>query len=150
MAYDNKRHQRSTPEQSAVESILGTLWALITLPFKNKSKGLDATTVATLSQHWGGVVDLLNNPTTEAMAISEADKLLDHAMQAVNLAGNTMAERLKSAEGRFGRELTNEVWRSHKLRNQLAHEVGIQLAPGQARVAIMGFQKALRNLGVPV
>ena len=144
------RRQQGTPESNAVEVILRTLWELFTLPFKNRTKGMNPSTAAVLAQHWGGVTDLLSSQSTEAMAVSEADKLLDAAMQALNLPGDRMADRLKAAEGRLGRDLANQVWRAHKLRNQLAHEVGARLAPGQARVAISAFQKALRVLGVPI
>lgn len=145
------QRQRHTPEQSAVESVLSTLWALLTLPFKgSRSRGIDAGTAALLSSHWQEVSDLLANPSTEGVAVSEADKLLDAALQAINLPGERMADRLKAAEGRWGREFSNEVWRAHKLRNQLAHEVGMQLAPGQAKIAVSTFQRALRYLGVPV
>ncbi|HSI21275.1 MAG TPA: hypothetical protein VLA04_06355 [Verrucomicrobiae bacterium] len=144
------RRPQGTPEQRAVESVLSTLWALLTLPFKNKAKGIDTHTANEIARHWGTVLEMVSSPATEAMAVSEADKLLDAALQAMNYGGGSMADRLRGAEGRWGRELTNEVWRAHKLRNQIAHEMGMRLAPGQAQVAIRTFATALRNLGVSV
>lgn len=144
------RRSPSTPEQNVVETILQTLWALFTLPFKNKVKGLDSGTAALLSSHWHGVDDLMRTPETQAMAISEADKLLDAALQAIQLPGNNMGERLRAAETRWGRDFSNQVWRAHKLRNQLAHEVGVVLAPGQAGMAVNTFRQALKKLGVPL
>lgn len=144
------RRQQYTPESNAAESILQTLWALITLPFKNRTKGMDAGTAALLSSHWSGVQDLMSNPGTEAMAVTEADKLLDAALQAIHMSGNTMGERLRAAEARWGRDFSNRVWYAHKLRNQLAHEVGMRLAPGQATTAVSTFREALKKLGVPL
>jgi hypothetical protein len=144
------RRQPSTPEQNIVETILQTLWALFTLPFKNRTKGLDSGTAALLSSHWHGVSEFMRSPETEAMAISEADKLLDAALQAIELPGNNMGERLRAAEARWGRDFSNRVWRAHKLRNQIAHEVGITLAPGQANMAVNTFREALKRLGVPL
>ncbi len=78
-------------------------------------------------------------------AVSEADKLLDHVMRQSGASGDTMGERLKSFQGRFSD--TNSVWRAHKLRNALAHEVGYDLVPSQAKEALRDFERALRDLG---
>lgn len=78
-------------------------------------------------------------------AVSEADKLLDHVMRQSGASGETMGERLKSFQGRF--KDTNSVWRAHKLRNALAHEVGYDLVPSQAKEALADFERALRDLG---
>jgi hypothetical protein len=78
-------------------------------------------------------------------AVSEADKLFDHAMKQQNFRGNTMAERLKQAE----RRLTDRdsVWRAHKLRNALAHDVTFDLVPSQAKGALKDFERGLKDLG---
>lgn len=81
-------------------------------------------------------------------AINEADKLLDHAMRQQGIAGDTMGDRLKSARSRFSdRDVYNDVWRAHKLRNALAHEVGFDLVPSQAHEALRDFERGLRTLG---
>jgi hypothetical protein len=144
------RRPQTSPESNVVESILRTLWDLLKFLFGSKGKSLNAAAGRELAGHWSQVTALLENPATEGMAISEADKLLDAAFRALGLPGDRMSDRLRAAEGRLGRSLSNEVWRAHKLRNQLAHEVGAQLAPGQARVAVRTFEAALRALGVPV
>jgi hypothetical protein len=82
-------------------------------------------------------------------AVSEADKLFDQAMRQSGLSGDTMGERLKSARGRFSdHSVYDGVWRAHKLRNALAHEVGFDLVPSQAREALSDFERGLRTLGV--
>lgn len=78
-------------------------------------------------------------------SISEADKLLDHVLQTMGFAGNTMADRLRSAEKRFSRR--NDVWRAHKLRNAMAHDVGFDLVASQAKEALRDFERALKDLG---
>ena len=81
-------------------------------------------------------------------AISEADKLFDHVMIGQGVRGETMGERLKSSRGRFGGGSTyDNVWRAHKVRNALAHEVGFDLVPSQAREALAGFERGLKDLG---
>jgi hypothetical protein len=145
-----RRRPQATPEQSFVETLLSTLWALFTLPFKKGPATLGSAEARELAAHWTAVTDMAAVPATQAMAISEADKLLDATMRALNLPGNKMADRLRAAEGKLGRDLTNDVWRAHKLRNQLAHEVGARVAPNQVEDALRTFARALRTLGVPV
>jgi hypothetical protein len=77
-------------------------------------------------------------------SIMEADKLLDYVMKKLGYPGETMAERLKVAQ----RELSNRdgVWRAHKLRNAMAHEVGFDLVSSQANEALREFEQALKDL----
>lgn len=78
-------------------------------------------------------------------SINEADKLLDHVLRQQGFNGNTMGERLKSATPRFSDR--NAVWRAHKLRNALAHEIGFDLVPSQAKEALADFERGLKDLG---
>lgn len=78
-------------------------------------------------------------------SINEADKLLDHVMKQLGYEGERMGERLKQAGPRFTDR--NAVWRAHKLRNALAHEVGFDLIPLQAKEALKDFEQALKDLG---
>jgi hypothetical protein len=82
---------------------------------------------------WSGeVIDRLNvlqklNSTKEEIkiksALIDADKLLDFVLKKKGIKGDTLGERLKSASNLFDRELYNQVWEAHKLRNKLVHEV---------------------------
>lgn len=78
-------------------------------------------------------------------SINEADKLLDHVLKQSGYPGNTMGDRLKLAGKRFSD--TNSIWRAHKLRNALAHEVGFDLVPSQAKEALKDFEAGLKDLG---
>lgn len=81
-------------------------------------------------------------------AINEADKLFDHILRQQGLSGTTMGDRLKSARPRFSdREAYDHIWRAHKLRNALAHEVGFDLVPSQAKEALADFETGLKTLG---
>ncbi len=81
-------------------------------------------------------------------ALGEADKLFDHALRQLGYGGQTMGDRLKAARDGFSdRAITDGVWRAHKLRNALAHEVGFDLVPTQAREALRDFERGLRDLG---
>lgn len=80
-----------------------------------------------------------------ASAVPEADKLFDYVLRAQGFAGQTMAERLKRAERRLSDR--GAVWRAHKLRNSLAHEVGFEVVDSHAREALAAFKRGLEDLG---
>lgn len=79
------------------------------------------------------------------VAVLEADKLLDHALKALAMPGDTLGERLKFAQYKYPD--LRDVWWAHKIRNQLAHEASYHLDAGMARNAIRSFRKALTRLG---
>ncbi len=81
-------------------------------------------------------------------AINEGDKLVDYCLQQLGVPGNTMGERLKAAKPRFTDYVVYDgLWRAHKLRNALAHEMGFDLVSSQANDALLGFERALKSLG---
>jgi hypothetical protein len=81
-------------------------------------------------------------------SINEADKLLDYVMKSLGFSGNTMGERLKAGRSRFSsRDAYEAVWRAHKLRNALAHELEFDLVPSQVKEALADFERGLRDLG---
>jgi hypothetical protein len=77
-------------------------------------------------------------------AIMEADKLLDYVLQGKGYRGDTMAERMRSANRQFTRR--NDVWAAHKLRNALAHEVDFDLVPSQVKQSIKSYERAIKDL----
>jgi hypothetical protein len=80
------------------------------------------------------------------LAVIEADKLLDGVLRSLIFPGETMGERLKSAQYKF--KDINKVWPAHKLRNQLVHDSTFEITVPQARRALKEFEAALRTLHV--
>jgi hypothetical protein len=81
-------------------------------------------------------------------SINEADKLVDYVLKQLAMSGDTMGERLKSARTRFPEYSDYDaLWRAHKLRNALAHEIGFDLVPSQAKEALHDFERGLKALG---
>jgi hypothetical protein len=81
-------------------------------------------------------------------AINEADKLFDYVLKQLGMSGDTMAERLKASRTRFAEYADYDgVWRAHKVRNALAHDIGFDLVPSQARDALHDFEQGLKALG---
>jgi hypothetical protein len=80
-------------------------------------------------------------------AVNEADKLFDHVLKQLAVDGETMGERLKHAKSKFDDyAVYDAVWRAHKLRNSLAHDLGFDLVPSQAKDALKGFENGLKAL----
>ena len=80
-----------------------------------------------------------------ARAILEADKLLDLVLKKKGYQGS-LGEKLKKSAKLFSN--INGIWKAHKLRNAVAHEIDHQLSPNQAHEALQKFQRGLRDLGV--
>ncbi|MCL2085753.1 hypothetical protein FWH09_02365 [Candidatus Saccharibacteria bacterium] len=86
------------------------------------------------------------NQPSYHLAILEADKFLDFILRAGRFSGETMGDRLRSAEKHF--KNPNAVWAAHKIRNQIAHEPDFEINYGQAMKAMLQFRGALKDLGV--
>jgi hypothetical protein len=94
---------------------------------------------------WRDLQKLCADKRTWPLAIIDADKLLDAALQKSKFKGKTMGERLVTAQ----RELSNNdaVWFAHKLRNKLVHEHMTSLKEADVKDALIGFRQALKDLG---
>ena len=75
--------------------------------------------------------------------IKDADKILDYALLREGFEGN-LGEKLKAAGPRFSD--LDGVWRAHKRRNRIAHELG-DIDRDEAKRALKSFKKALNDLG---
>ncbi len=79
------------------------------------------------------------------MTVIEADKLLDCALKECGTKGETMGARLKEKKTAWTN--ANAVWSAHKLRNQIVHESDFRLNYDDARRALAGFKRALKDVG---
>ncbi len=148
-----KKQNSESSEAVIVEAILRGIWTIISFPFRGKaSRGprIAPAIASQLASHWPDIETHLHAQQTLALAVSDADKLLDAAMQAASIPGKNMGERLMQAKNIFGKDLYQRIWDAHKLRNTLAHEMGTQVSSVEASFAVSTFRSALRELGVPV
>lgn len=79
-------------------------------------------------------------------AIVNLDKLLDHVMQKRLVKGETMGDRLKSAQSLFDKALYNQIWEAHKMRNQIVHEINVNTPHEDVRFHFYNLEKAIRKL----
>jgi hypothetical protein len=94
---------------------------------------------------WAELLTRVKTNDGMALAVIDADKLLDDALKKRHFRGKTMGERLVSAQ----RTLSDNdaVWYAHKLRNRLVHEDHVRLKKRDVQKALSGFRQALRDVG---
>lgn len=79
-------------------------------------------------------------------AIVEADKLLDYSLKARVHVNASVGQNLKTYAGLFSD--LDGIWRAHKLRNQLVHELNFQISSQDRTMARQNFYRALKDLGM--
>ena len=128
---------------AAVLIVGALLFAVITMT-KGGARGLD---VDKYRSKWLEIEQNLarDDAASHQLSVLHADKLLDQALKDKGVAGNTMGERMKSAEKVW--KNPNHIWGAHKIRNQLAHETDVKLNYETALRALTAFKQALKDLG---
>ncbi len=94
---------------------------------------------------WRDIIEKASLEKTFALAVINADKLLDVALKKRNFICETIRERLISAKNTLSRR--QRVWDAHKLRNRLVHDENVQLTRKKTLEALKGFESALKDLG---
>lgn len=155
------RKYRKTTEQQVVETILKTLWWLISAPFKlifglgkHRNNNAAQTPAATsldqnfVQQKLQEIDNLmqLGKPSNYSRAVLEADKLLDHLLKSFRAPGLTMGDRLKSSRKRFSPEAYEAAWKAHKVRNEVVHNSEYEFMDYQAKSAIENYRRAINEL----
>lgn len=128
---------------AAVLIIGALLTAMITLT-KKGGKQLDVEKYRT---KWLSIENHFKRDEESSyhLCILNADKLLDQALREHGVRGNTMGERMKSAQTSWSN--ANAIWTAHKLRNQIAHEPDVRVTYDTARYALASFKQALKDVG---
>ena len=101
-----------------------------------------------IKRHWNQIEELVdrNDDTSWKLAVMEADKLLDHSLKSMAIPGMNMGERLRFIAHKYPK--INNVWRAHRVRNDIAHQAAYRLSHGEAKNAIRDFKSALEELGI--
>jgi len=94
---------------------------------------------------WTELLEHLQSQQSMALAVIDADKLVDEALRRRNFRGKTMGERLVAAQKVLSQN--DSVWYGHKLRNRLVHEPAVRLKKQEVQQALNGFRQALKDLG---
>ncbi|MBI2038956.1 MAG: hypothetical protein HYT22_01585 [Candidatus Niyogibacteria bacterium] len=95
---------------------------------------------------WGEVIRRVEMGTAGfALAVIEADVLLEHTLGRIGIAGKNIAERLRSLAPDEVSDI-NAVWEAHALRNRIAHEPGFEPTREEVTRALAAYKKALEEL----
>lgn len=113
------------------------------------SKSLSSPDVRKISDEWDQVETLIKagKPSSLKEAVVRADKLLDFALGKI-VDGETLGSRLKNAKGKFSYITYDKVWKAHKVRNAMAHELGYDPPSFITKEALQNFKEGFRDLGV--
>jgi len=117
---------------------------------KNKVMEFNRQQAEEIGNRWREIEDLINlgGISQIKQALIDADKLIDYVLKKKNISGNTLGERLKNSENLFSREVYNNLWSAHKLRNTLAHDVEQEVFHWQIKQSMKFFKNALNELKV--
>ena len=99
------------------------------------------------SARWQEILEHLTkeNMSDWKIAVLEADTILDELTKDLNLPGDNLGERLKSATPANMRTL-EDAWSAHKLRNEIAHGgADLKLHKNQVTEAISAFERVFRE-----
>ena len=127
----------------AVLLIAGILFAIMMLT-KKSTRSLNVEKYQT---RWLAIESSLqkDQPASYHLAIINADKLVDHALREKGYSGNTMGERMKSANSVW--KNPDHIWGAHKIRNRIAHEADVQITFEIAARSLVAYKQALKELG---
>lgn len=94
---------------------------------------------------WKELQKFCSSKETWALAVINADKLLDEALKKKKLKGKSMGERLVEAQ----RQLTDNdaVWFAHNLAKKLLEDSAPRLRERDVKKSLVGVRQALRDLG---
>jgi hypothetical protein len=124
-------------------AIIGFLLLLAFLAWlvlsKAKSRRLSASSARRHADAWKQVLAIQD----DHRRIIEAEKVIESALKEVGYEG-TFADKLRKAGPRFSD--VQGLWNAHKLRNRIAHEMGMTIGEREVKGAMAGFERALKDL----
>ena len=101
--------------------------------------------VKKFQEQWKELQKYCASKETWALAVVDADKLLDEALKKKGIKGKSMGERLVEAQ----RQLSDNdgVWFAHNLAKKLLEDSVSRLREADVQKSLVGVRQALRDLG---
>lgn len=94
---------------------------------------------------WKELQKFCSNKDTWALAVINADKLLDEALKKKKIKGKSMGERLVGAQRQISDN--DSVWFAHNLAKKLLEDSVNRLRESDVKKSLVGVRQALRDLG---
>lgn len=100
------------------------------------------------ARHWEEIQKKapLNPPQSFTLAIVAADNLVGDALREMGLEGEHIADRLEKLNPREIKTLNN-LWRAHRVRNDLVHTTGFEIKQNEAKEVLNIFESFLKEIG---
>ncbi len=104
--------------------------------------------VAQFEKHWKEIKDKSATapPQSFTLAIVAADNLVGDALNALGLEGDSIADKLGKLNPQEIKTLNN-LWRAHRVRNDLVHTTGFEIKQGEAKEVLAVYESFLKELG---
>jgi len=134
-------------------TLLKSLWKFILFLFGGKypyKKNVSSATAEKIQEKWKNEVVVAlktRNPTQLRQSLVTADKLLDTALSEL-VEGEDMSSRLKNAKDKFDWDLYDRIWKAHKVRNSLVHDLDYEPTYFVLEEAIANLKLGLIELGI--
>lgn len=109
--------------------------------YRYSRKKLSPASIQRVREKWKQIIDQPDH----RHAILDADKLLDYALSELGLKGN-LGSKLKKSPHLFSR--VNDVWKAHKIRNNIAHQIDYQVTEPSYKQTMLYFKQAFKDLGI--
>ncbi len=147
--YRKKQNQQTFLEILAV-GVFKAAAGIFKLIFKGfaKKRNLTMAEKREVIRRRHQIEEMLNSNNIHELkqAVFEADKLVDYILKSYGYAGETFADRLRSAREYIDRSLYNQIWEGHKIRNLLAHEHELRIKSdelGRAAEKLLRYTKSV-------
>ena len=115
-------------------------------------KRVSNATSQKIREKWRGEIVVAlqtRSPAQLRQALITADKLLDTALGEVS-EGENMSSRLKNAKDLFEWDLYDKIWKAHKVRNSLVHDLDYEPTYFVLEEAISDLKLGLIEIGVQI
>ena len=102
---------------------------------------------STVNRKWQNVLDhaFSSNEANWKLSIVEADIMLDELMTQLGFKGDSLGEKLKSADQESFKHLS-DAWEVHTIRNKIAHEgVEFPLSQHEVKRVVAIYEKIFRD-----
>ncbi len=134
-------------------TVLKGLWKFVLFLLGGKypyRKTVSSDTTKKIQEKWKSEVLLAlrsRNPAQLKQALITTDKLLDTALGEM-FEGENMSSRLKNAKDTYEWNLYDRIWKAHKVRNSLVHDLDYEPTYFVLEEAIADLKLGLIELGV--
>jgi len=148
--YRGKKRNEQSILEMVIVGIFKTIWFLVALPFKGLKLGgkrglnLEEKKYIIIKRQEIESVLRSENSIELKHAVMEADKLVDYSLKNSSFRGETFADRLKSAKESMPYRVYDNIWKGHKVRNQIAHEQELKIQNSELREAANRLLNYLR------